>query len=227
MAAGQEQVDQMTNFVTQLLDLSRLRAGSVTMNMRTLPAAPFFSSVARGFEGVAERKGIQYEIKVAEDLPERILADPDRLREVVNNLLGNAFKFTGASGRVGFAAEAEDPGWLRVTVSDTGPGIPSEEIPFIFDRYYRSPQAPSPVGTGLGLTVCKRLVEAQGGRIWARLREEGGLEIAFTLAPARLAAPEPVVAAPGPAVTPGAPPALEITKPPEVPGEEPASAVPG
>lgn len=188
----QEQVDQMTNFVSQLLDLSRLRAGRITMNMRPLPAAPFFSSVARGFEGVAERKGIRYEIKVAEDLPERILADPDRLREVVNNLLGNAFKFTGTSGRVGFAAEAEDPGWLRVTVSDTGPGIPGEEIPFIFDRYYRGSDRNNgdreDSGAGLGLAISRGIVENHGGSIWVESRDGLGARFAFRIPDAATAA---------------------------------------
>jgi len=188
----QEQVDQMTNFVTQLLDLSRLRAGRVTMNMRPLPAAPFFSSVARGFEGVAERKGIRYEISVAEDLPERILADPDRLREVVNNLLGNAFKYTGTSGQVGFRAEAEDPGWLRVTVSDSGPGIPSEELPFIFDRYYRGKDRSNgdreDSGAGLGLAISRGIVENHGGSIWVESRDGSGARFAFRLPDAATAA---------------------------------------
>lgn len=187
----QEQVDQMTNFVSQLLDLSRLRAGRVTMNMRTLPAGAFFSSVARGFEGVAERKGIAYDIKVAEDLPERVLADPDRLREVVNNLLANAFKFTAASGRVGFAAEAEDPGWLRVTVSDSGPGIPSEELPFIFDRYYRGEDRNGDredSGAGLGLAISRGIVENHGGSIWVESRDGLGARFAFRIPDAATAA---------------------------------------
>ncbi len=187
----QEQVDQMASFVSQLLDLSRLRAGRVTMNMRTLPAGAFFSSVARGFEGVAERKGIAYEIKVAEDLPERILADPDRLREVVNNLLGNAFKFTATSGRVGFAAEPEDPGWLRVTVSDTGPGIPSEELPFIFDRYYRGSDRNGEgedSGTGLGLAISRGIVENHGGSSWVESRDGLGARFAFRIPDAATAA---------------------------------------
>ena len=187
----QEQVDQMANFVSQLLDLSRLRAGRVTMNMRTLPAGAFFSSVARGFEGVAERKGIAYDIKVASDLPERILADPDRLREVVNNLLGNAFKFTAASGKVGFAAEAEDPGWLRVTVSDSGPGIPSEELPFIFDRYYRGADRngnQEESGAGLGLAISRGIVENHGGSIWVESRDGLGARFAFRIPDAATAA---------------------------------------
>ncbi len=185
LAQLQEQVDQMNDFVSQLLDLSRLRAGRVTMNLRSLPAGAFFSSVARGFEGVAERRRINYEISVDSNLPEKIWADPDRLREVINNLLGNAFKFTGADGRVAFRAECEDPGWVRVIVSDTGPGIPEEEIPFIFDRYYRggddSPRGREEGGAGLGLAISRGIVEKHGGTIWLERQNGPGARFVFRI----------------------------------------------
>jgi len=188
LAQLQEQVDQMTAFVSQLLDLSRLRAGRVTMNMRTLPTGPFFSSVARGFEGVAERRNITYDIAVEENLPERIWADPDRLREVVNNLLGNAFKFTGSGGRVGFRAERDGGGWIQVVVSDTGPGIREEEIPFIFDRYYRGSDGEGrgdaerqETGAGLGLAISRGIVEKHGGTIWVERQEGPGARFVFRI----------------------------------------------
>jgi signal transduction histidine kinase len=179
----EEQVDQMSAFVTQLLDLSRLRAGRVNMNMRWLPAEAFFGSVARGFEGVADRKGIRYEIHLSRDLPARIQADPDRLREVVYNLLANAFKFTEPGGDVRFDAEA-DSEWVRLTVSDSGPGIPQEDLPFIFEKYYRGAGSDGNrenEGAGLGLAISRGIVEKHGGRIWVENRRPKGSRFVFRI----------------------------------------------
>jgi signal transduction histidine kinase len=188
----EEQVDQMSSFVTQLLNLSRLRAGRVTMNLRWLPAEAFFGSVARGFEGVADRKGIRYEVHLSRDLPGRIHADPDRLREVVYNLLANAFKFTEPGGDVRFEA-GMDAGWVRVAVSDSGPGIAQEDLPFIFEKYYRgnaSDGSRGNEGAGLGLAISRGIVEKHGGRIWVENRRPGGSRFVFRI-PASLPAPSP------------------------------------
>ncbi|HET9481995.1 MAG TPA: HAMP domain-containing sensor histidine kinase, partial [Candidatus Polarisedimenticolia bacterium] len=180
-------------FVGQLLDLSRLRAGRVSMKVRSLPAEAFFSSVARGFEGMADRKGIRYQVRLSGDLPQRIQVDPDRMREVVYNLLGNAFKFTERGGEVGFVAEPEADGeWVRVTVSDTGPGIPQEELPFIFEKYYRGAdpdEARGNEGAGLGLAISRGIVEKHGGRIWVENRAQRGSRFVFRI-PATFAAVE-------------------------------------
>ncbi|MGH9870370.1 MAG: ATP-binding protein [Candidatus Polarisedimenticolia bacterium] len=179
----EEQVDQMTAFVTQLLDLSRLRAGRIHMAMRSLPAEAYFGSVARGFEGVADRKGIHYEIHLAHNLPPRIHADPDRLREVVYNLLANAFKFTQPGGTVRFEAES-DGDWVKVTVSDTGPGIPQEDLPYIFEKYYRGADTDAGrvnEGAGLGLAISRGIVEKHGGRIWVENRRDGGSRFVFRI----------------------------------------------
>lgn len=179
----EEQADQMAGFVTQLLDLSRLRAGRLTLNRRSLPAEAFLSSVARGFEGVAERRKIRYQIRLLPGLPARLHVDPDRLRDVVYNLLGNAFKFTPEGGEVRIEAEAEG-GWLRVAVSDTGPGIPQEDLPFIFEKYFRGAPADegqSSEGAGLGLAISRGIVETHGGRIWVEKASDGGSRFVFRI----------------------------------------------
>jgi len=190
LAQLEEQTDQLAHFVSQLLDLSRLQAGRVTMNMRSMPTEAFFSSVARGFEGVADRKRVTFDVDVARGLPERIWVDPDRVREVVYNLLGNAFKFTSHEGRVSFRVEpdAED---VRVTVTDSGPGIPQEDLPFIFERYYKGGNGGSErQGTGLGLAIARGIVENHGGRIWVENREERGARFVFRI-PAAAPVPRP------------------------------------
>ncbi len=178
-----EQVDQMTRFVTQLLDLSRLRAGRAQLKFRLLPAGAFFSSAARGFEGVARKKGIHYVMRIADNLPPRMRADPDRLGEVLYNLLGNAFKFTPSGGEVRFESDA-DSDWIRVSVADTGPGIAQEDIPFIFERYYKGTETDDSRGSegvGLGLAISRGIVEKHGGRIWVESREERGSRFVFRI----------------------------------------------
>lgn len=183
LAQVEEQVDQMASFVSQLLDLSRLRAGRVTMNIRSLPTEAFFGSVARGFEGVAERRAIHFEVKLSARLPPRIQVDPDRMREVVYNLLGNAFKFTMTGGTVVFEA-FEESGSVRVCVSDTGPGIAQEDLPFIFEKYFKGTEAEGPSrneGAGLGLAISRGIVEKHGGRIWVESGEGRGSRFIFRI----------------------------------------------
>ncbi len=179
----EEQVDQVTRFVTQLLDLSRLRSGRLQMNMRSLPAEAFFSSAARGFEGLAEKRQIKYDVQLA-GLPTRLQADPDRMGEVLYNLLGNAFKYTPEGGRIRFEAGGED-GWVRVSVTDTGPGITQEDLPFIFERYFRGAEQDSGEaereGAGLGLAIARGIVERHGGRIWVERVEVGGSRFVFRI----------------------------------------------
>jgi len=179
----EEQVDQMNRFVTELLDLSRLRAGRMTMKIRSLPAAAFFSTSARSFEGMAKKKGIRFKIEISERMPERIDADPDRLGEVIYNLLGNAFKFTPAGGEVLFEVEG-DPEWIRGAVSDTGPGIAQEDLPFVFEKYYKGAGAGPErkrEGAGLGLAISRGIVEKHGGRIWVERREGPGTRFVFRI----------------------------------------------
>lgn len=191
----EEQADQMAAFVTQLLDLSRLRAGRLAMNVRSLPAEAFLASVAKGFEGMAERRGIHYQVRLSPDLPPRIQADPDRLREVVYNLLGNAFKFTEPGGSVTFDAEA-DAEWVRVAVSDSGPGIAQEDLPFIFEKYYRGADAGdgnrTNEGAGLGLAISRGIVERHGGRIWVENTAGHGSRFVFRIPAAHAAQTEAV-----------------------------------
>ncbi|MER3461890.1 MAG: PAS domain-containing sensor histidine kinase, partial [Armatimonadota bacterium] len=120
--------------------------------------------VAAAFRGVAQLSGIAFEQHL-EPLP-LLLADPDRVGQVVGNLLSNAFKFTPKNGRVTLRARAQD-GRLRLEVEDTGPGIPPEQIDRLFQRYGRTRSALERGigGTGLGLYISKAIVEAHDGHI--------------------------------------------------------------
>jgi two-component system sensor histidine kinase KdpD len=110
-----------------------------------------------------------------------VVAEPAFLEQVLRNLLDNAEKYSPADTPVEIHVQRLDDE-VVVCVADRGVGVPQDELEMIFDRFYRSTQsARSARGMGIGLSVCKRLVEAQGGRIWAEQREEGGLRVCFTL----------------------------------------------
>lgn len=172
--SAQESVDlilesafRLKTMVDNLLDTSRLEAGRFEVVRRPVNLLPLLSDLARSFQGVARLSGVAFQVELAE-LP-ILEADPDRVVQVVGNLLSNAFKFTPPGGRVRFAARQEGEA-LVLEVEDTGPGIPEEELPKLFQRYARAENARARgvSGTGLGLFISKHIVEAHGGRIEVR-----------------------------------------------------------
>ena len=112
--------------------------------------------------------------------PCTIEGDPTKLAWALSNLVANALRYTPAGGRIDLEAQIDDAA-VRLVVADTGRGIAPEERERIFDRFYRSSNARTVGGAGIGLTVCKRLVESQSGRIWAHANEGGGLVVSFAL----------------------------------------------
>jgi len=114
------------------------------------------------------------------------LAEPTYVEQVLRNLVSNVEKYAPAESPIELRAAMNGGAEILISVRDRGPGIPEEERDAVFERFYRSSQIPKRVrGMGMGLTVCRRLVEAQRGRIWLAPREEGGLEVSFTLPAAR------------------------------------------
>jgi histidine kinase len=130
-----------------------------------------------------DSKRISLDLKLAADLPP-VLADEDRAVQVLTNLMGNALQYTPEGGRVSVSASRGN-GEIQITVQDTGIGIPPEHLPHVFDRFYRVDKSRSRRlggGSGIGLTIARALVEAQGGRIWAESEGEGkGSRFVFTL----------------------------------------------
>jgi signal transduction histidine kinase len=123
---------------------------------------------------------LEFAVEYADDLAP-VIAEPTYVEQVVRNLLTNAAKYGGATGRVDVTATAEDDE-VVVRVMDRGPGFPENDAERLFNIYYRSPQvARRAAGAGIGLFVCKALVDAMAGRIWARERPGGGAEFGFAL----------------------------------------------
>ncbi len=175
-----EQSERLTRLVEELLDLSRLESGGVTLTMEPVALTPLVRQVGREIQ-IARGEGVVFRNEVPGDLPP-VRADRERLHQVLFNLLDNAFRFTPPGGSVTVSA-ARVNALCEVTVDDTGPGIPEEHLPFVFERFYRVDSARSrgDGGTGIGLTIVRSVVEAHGGHIWAERREEGGSRFRFEL----------------------------------------------
>jgi signal transduction histidine kinase len=163
----QETCGRMVRLISEILDLSKLEAGKLDLEPQRFDLAGMAAEVVERFGPSARHKGIDLAIRRPPE-PCEITADAGRLDQVLMNLLGNALKFTRRGGAV--AVEVAPHGReVELSVSDSGPGIAESELPLLFERFSQTTAArfsKSP-GTGLGLLICRHLVEAHGGRIWA------------------------------------------------------------
>ena len=174
----QDEVIRLTRLVGDLRDLSLAEVGGLSLHLTRVDLRELLTGLVSNLEAVAEGKAIQLTAEISDDLPP-IQADPDRIRQVFVNLLSNALQYTPEGGRVGLIAQRTAGGQIRVSVTDTGPGIPPEDLPLIFDRFYRSDKSRSRAtgGSGLGLAIVRSLVELHRGRV--EVRSQVGIGTTF------------------------------------------------
>lgn len=177
--------ERLLQLVNQLLDLSKLEAGSMIFEPTEHDLRQFVREVVRSQAPRAERDGISLQF-VAPDHELVANVDPDKVEKIVSNLLSNAFKFTPPAGKIRVVMEAstDDNGsWVRIVVKDTGQGIPADEIQRIFDRFYQADatRRERRDGTGIGLALAKELVELHGGSIFANSEVGFGTTITVSL----------------------------------------------
>ncbi|HWK89777.1 MAG TPA: ATP-binding protein [Longimicrobium sp.] len=170
--------NQMVTLVQDLLETTALESGSVAMQPQATPPATLLSGAVEMFGAIAGEASVTLATDPAEELPP-VRADYGRVLQVFSNLLGNAVKFTpeGGTVTVGAARAAE---YVRFWVGDTGPGIDREHLPHLFDRFWQARRR-AHAGAGLGLSICKSIVEAHGGQIWAESTPGEGSTFHFTL----------------------------------------------
>lgn len=192
----------LMSLISNVLDLSRVEAGKLELAETPFGLEEFVERTIELFSLRAHQKGLELTSYVEPGVPERIVGDPVRLRQILVNLLGNALKFTDKghiSVRVRRDPGSDDPGRLLVMVQDTGIGIPPERKAAIFERFVQasSSTAAEYGGSGLGLTITKHLVELMGGRIWVESSEGEGSTFSFIIhvkvaqgSPIRSARPE-------------------------------------
>jgi len=173
------EVDALSLMVQELLELSRIESGKVPLELKPVPPQDLLTSAIERLQLQSENSGIQVQLHCPADLP-LVLADPPRIEQVVVNLLHNAIKFTPAGGNITLSAESSED-IILFSIKDTGSGISAEDLPRIFERFFKADRARSGGGTGLGLAISRHLVEAHGGRIWAESLEGHGSTFYFTI----------------------------------------------
>ena len=171
-------VGRMDHLIGELLDIGRIEAGSFPIRRAPVALRDLLDEVIAMFKPQAEEQGIELVREVASD-PGTIMCDRDQLMRVFSNLVGNAMKFTPARGRVALRVDREDD-TLDVSVRDTGPGIPEDDLAHVFDRFWQADRTRR-FGTGLGLVIAKGIVESHGGRIWAESDVGRGSSFTFSL----------------------------------------------
>ncbi len=178
LGAVSEDVERLTDLVRDLLDLSKIDAGGLSLSLAPTPVADLVAQAVRGVGLPAHTAGVE----VTADVPDTLVvrADAPRVQHVLTNLLANALRFTDRGGHV--AVSARPAGALvEITVADDGDGIPLDLQGRIFDRFVQAPGAKAAGGSGLGLAICREIVEAHGGTIWVESAPGHGATFTFTL----------------------------------------------
>lgn len=173
------EVDSLSLMVNELLELSRIESGRVPLNLAPVLPQEIVTPAAERLRLQAERAHLSLTVECPEDMP-KVVADATRLQQVLVNLLHNAIKFTPQGGEVTVLVSREDLA-VRFAVRDTGIGIAAEDLPRIFERFYKADRSRASSGTGLGLAIARHLVEAHGGRIWAESTVGKGSSFYFTI----------------------------------------------
>lgn len=175
----ESEVDALTQMVQELLELSRIESGQAPLRLQNASVAAALGPGIERLRMQAERAGIHLSLDLPPGLP-AVIADVDRIQQVVTNLVHNAIKFTPSGGFVTVSASA-DAGMVTVSVRDSGVGIPPQDVARIFERFYKADRARAGGGTGLGLAIAKHIVHAHEGEIWVESEQGKGSCFYFTL----------------------------------------------
>ena len=172
----------LAGLINDLLDLSKIEEGKIELQAERVSLGVLVHEVVETLKPVATEKSIGIEAILPQSSP-LVWADREKITQILTNLIGNAIKFTPPYGRVTVSSASANPDWVRVSISDTGPGILTSEREKIFDKFYQiaENEGPKPKGTGLGLTISKTLVELHGGKIWVESGSNRGSVFNFTL----------------------------------------------
>jgi two-component system phosphate regulon sensor histidine kinase PhoR len=182
LAKAHAHAERLNELLSDLIEISRIESGEMKMSHRYFALGEFLTHVVEDVAPLADRKGISITL---ENLPAsggNVFGDKERIKQVMDNLIGNAIKYTGSGGSITVSVDYESPR-AKITVADTGCGIPEEHLGRIFERFYRvdKDRARDVGGTGLGLAIVKHIVEAHGSTINVRSVVGKGSEFSFTL----------------------------------------------
>jgi len=177
-----KRIQELFDLINRFLDLAQIEKGKVVEEMEMICLRDVLDSCVEEVSVLAAEKAQELSAEIPQDLP-NVYGSAKHLRQVVTNLLGNGVKFTPEQGSITLRAR-EMENEIEVSVTDTGVGIDPEDMPRLFDQFFRGKGAAAAQGTGLGLSISKRIVEAHHGTIWAESPYDGarsGARFAFTL----------------------------------------------
>ncbi|MFB3925306.1 MAG: sensor histidine kinase [Syntrophales bacterium] len=177
-----EECERLIKSVSRILDLSRMEAGMADFSFEEVDAGLIIHKNISKLFPIARRKNIEIIFDPPDNIPP-VRADEEKIGQVIENLLGNALNFTPEGGRISIClSKDEEKGWLEVSITDTGCGIPQESLEEIFNKFKRVDDRKGTVrGTGLGLSIAKHIINAHGGSIWAESEPGKGSVFFFSL----------------------------------------------
>ncbi|MBN2121117.1 MAG: PAS domain S-box protein [Candidatus Omnitrophica bacterium] len=181
LSIAKRNLKRLSTLINDLLDMSKLEAGKMRMNIEPCSIEEIINEAVEGFRSWVNTKSIIFNKNIQDGLP-LISADSQRIIQILNNLIGNAIKFTPSNGQITVEARL-DKEMVEVSVKDTGQGIPREDLAKIFDKFYQVSErvVTDITGTGLGLSISKEIVELHGGKIWVESDRGQGARFIFTL----------------------------------------------
>jgi two-component system, OmpR family, sensor histidine kinase ResE len=172
---------RMGRLVNELLDLARMEAGHLQLTMEEINISSFINRIIHKFQGLAKDNEIQLFAEIENEITS-ISFDPDRIEQVLTNLIDNAIRHTPKGGSVKLSVTSEDKG-IMIRVKDSGSGIPEDDLPFVFERFYKADKARTRgrAGTGLGLAIAKNIIDAHRGHISVQSKLGQGTTFSFLL----------------------------------------------
>ncbi|MFH0732323.1 MAG: ATP-binding protein [Candidatus Omnitrophota bacterium] len=182
LVVADRNIKRLSLLIDDLLDLSKMEAGKMQLKYETMSIDKVIDEAVENLETWAKTKYVKIVRKIQDGLPE-VSIDPNRIIQVLNNLIGNSIKFTPKDGSIAVTVLKDAGNSLQIIVEDTGVGIPKEDIPKIFDRFYQTGERTLTdiSGTGIGLAIAKEIVGLHGGKIWAESEHGQGARFIFTL----------------------------------------------
>jgi two-component system sensor histidine kinase GlrK len=176
-----DECKRLIDEVNRILDLSRMEAGMMDYHFETCGIIPIIQKIVLKLTPLGQKKGVDFEVNLRDELP-LVRIDQERITQVVEELLGNALKFTAGEDKITISALTNKTGMLEVSVADTGCGIPEKELERVFDKFKRIEGGRAAArGTGLGLSIAKHIITVHGGQIWAGSEPKKGSVFSFTL----------------------------------------------
>ncbi|HIA51326.1 MAG TPA: PAS domain S-box protein [Candidatus Melainabacteria bacterium] len=175
--SGLRNTSRMMSLINDLLDIEKIKSGNFEIDCAEVEVRNLFKGCTDLYATTAAAQKIDL---IVNDTEATVWGDQDKLLRLLSNLVGNAFKFTPEGGQISLSAE-QNNGSVKLSVKDTGPGIPKDKLVNVFERYLQVDGAHKSSGSGLGLAICKMFAEAHGGRIWVESEEGKGAEFLVSL----------------------------------------------